>query len=112
MCTKFNNYTNYSVLNQITEKIKTDWENHKRRKKESLKMKKEDKKKQQIINVNIFVPYLLTYRLFSLHRMLVIVKFITRENCRFIISLFMSITVLMAIVTYGMKGTVEKVRQK
>lgn len=42
-CTKCNNYTNYSALNQITEQIQTDWENHKRREKESLEMKKEDK---------------------------------------------------------------------
>jgi len=39
-CTKCNNYNNYSSLNQITEQIKTDWENHKRRERESLEMKK------------------------------------------------------------------------
>ncbi|CAI6355658.1 unnamed protein product [Macrosiphum euphorbiae] len=42
-CTKCNNYNNCVASNLITDKIKTDWSEHKRREKESLDMKKEDK---------------------------------------------------------------------
>lgn len=48
-------------MNQITEQIETDWENHKIRERESLEIKK----MLPIIKMNIFVLFLLTYRLFS-----------------------------------------------